>query len=79
LTTFSATARWKSNKSIAATAYKYATWVQMPACQYVSGDADPLANVRRIGSSFNFFAGWDDVSGYDAKITLVNDIASIYA
>lgn len=79
LSTFSATARWKSSKVIGATSYKYAMWVQMPACQYVSGDADPLANVRRIGSSFNFFAGWDDVAGYDAKITLVNDITSIYA
>jgi hypothetical protein len=79
LTTFSAVARWKSNKVIGATAYKYGLWVQMPACQYVSGDADPLANSRRVGASFNFFAGWDDVAGYDAKITLVNDITSIYA
>jgi hypothetical protein len=78
-TTFAATARWKSSKSILATAYKYALWIEMPACQYVGGDADDIGNKRHIGASYDFFAAYDETAGYDVKITLVNDVSSIYA
>jgi hypothetical protein len=76
-TTFAAKARWKSPKSILATAYKYSMWIEMPACQYVGGDADEIGNKRRFGASYDFFAGYDEASGFDVKITLVNDVTSI--
>lgn len=76
--TFSAKARWKSQKSIAATGYKYSLWVEMPACQYVGGDeAEDLTNRRRRGSSFDWFASWDEAAGYEVKFTLVNDVTAI--
>lgn len=76
-TTFSATAKWKSPKSIAATAYKYQMWLQMPACQYIGGQPDELRNTRRRGATFNWWAAVDPTAGYDAKITIVNALASI--
>jgi hypothetical protein len=78
-TTFAATAKWRSSKSILATAYKYGLWVEMPACQLVGGDADEIGNKRRIGASYDWFAAYDETLGYDVKITLVNDVSSIYA
>lgn len=75
--TFSAKARWKSPTSIAATAYKYSLWVEMPACQYVGGEPDEITNRRRRGGSFDWKAAWDEALGYDVKITLVNDVAAI--
>jgi len=75
--TFSAKARWKSTKSIAATSYKYSLWVEMPACQYVGGDADEITNRRRRGASFDWYAAWDESAGYDVRFTLVNDTTAI--
>lgn len=75
--TFAAKARWKSKKSILATAYKFSLWVEMAACQYLGGDADEITNRRRRGASFDFFAAWDETLGYDVKWTLVNDTAAI--
>lgn len=76
-TTFAATARWVTPKNIGATTYKYGMWVQMPACQYVGGTADEIANRRRFGGSFDWFAAWDDASGYDFKVTIVNAIPTL--
>ena len=70
-TIFSAKARWKSPKSIGATAYKYSMWLEMPSCQIVGGTPDALSNARRVGASSEFKAAWDDTAGYDAKITIV--------
>lgn len=75
-TTFAAKARWKSTKVIGATAYKYSLWVEMPACQYVGGDADEIGNKRRHGATFDFFAAYDEAAAYDVKITLVNDVTA---
>lgn len=75
--TFSAKARWKSTRSIAATSYKYSLWVEMPACQYVGGDADELTNRRRRGASYDWFAAWDETAGYDVRFTLVNDVTAV--
>jgi hypothetical protein len=75
--TFAAKARWKSQTNIAATGYKYSFWVEMPACQYTGGDADEITNRRRRGASFDWYAAWDEVSGYDVKFTLVNDVTAI--
>lgn len=70
--TFSAKARWQSSKVIGATTYKYSMWLEMPACQYSAMTPDELANRRRFGGSFDFWAAWDDAAGYDFKLTVVN-------
>lgn len=75
--TFSAKARWKSLTNIGATGYKYSLWIQMPACQYIGGEPDEIANRRRRGASFDWFAAWDEALGYDCRITLINDVSAI--
>lgn len=74
--TFAATAKWKTPKSIALTAYKYSMWVEMPACQILGGDPDELRNARRFGGSWEWKAAWDETAGYDAKITIVNAVTA---
>jgi hypothetical protein len=76
-TTFSARAKYLSPKVIGATSYKYAMWIEMPACQYLAGTPDELTNARRRGASFNWWATVDQAAGYDVKITLVNAVAAI--
>lgn len=76
-TTFSARARFKTAKVIGATTYAYTAVVEMPACQYTGGDADSVGNKRRFGASFNFAAAYDEVTGADVKITLVNDVTAL--
>lgn len=77
LSTFAAKARWQSPHTIAASGYPYSMWLQMPSCQYVSGEPDELSNKRRLGATFDWFAAWDEAAGYDAKITLVNAVSAI--
>lgn len=74
--TFTAKARWRTTVNIAGS-YKYSVFVEMPKCQYVGGAADDLANRRRFGGSYDWFAAWDESAGYDARITVVNSIATI--
>lgn len=76
-TTFAAKARWRSKKVIGATAAFYTLWIDMPACQFVGGDADEQGNKRRVGASYDFFAGYDETAGYDVRITLTNDVVAI--
>jgi hypothetical protein len=76
-TTFSAKARFKTAKVIGATTYTYTVVIEMPACQYVGGDADPIGNKRRFGATFNFAAAYDEVTGRDVRITLVNDVTAL--
>lgn len=75
--TFSATAKWKSQKVIGATATKYGLWVQMPGCQYQGITPEEISNKRRFGASYDFSAAWDETAGYDCRITLVNAIGAI--
>jgi hypothetical protein len=75
--TFAATAKWITPKSIGATSKKYSMWVEMPRCQYIGGTLDDLANRRRFGGSFDWRASWDETAGYDFKITLVNAVPAI--
>jgi hypothetical protein len=77
--TFGAKARWQTPTNIGATTYPYGMWLEMPACQYTGGGPSALANTRRIGASFDWTAGWDEGSGYDVRITLVNSVTSIGA
>jgi hypothetical protein len=74
--TFAAKARWKTPKSIAATAYFYSMWLEMPAAQLTDGSFDDLANKRRHGGSYSFEAAYDEASGYDVRITVVNATAA---
>jgi hypothetical protein len=76
-TSFAAKARWITPKTIGATVYKYSLWIEMPSCQLVSGSPDELGNKRRHGASYDFFAAYDEALGYDAKITVVNDVVSL--
>lgn len=76
---FSAKAKWVTGTSIGATAKKYSMWIEMPKCQYVGGSVDPIVNARRYGGTFNWEAAWDESSGYDFKITLVNGVTVIDA
>lgn len=75
--TFSARARWKTSKVIGATTYAYTVVFELPACQYVTGNADALGNKRRFGSTFDFEAAYDETTGIDARITLVNDVTAL--
>jgi hypothetical protein len=75
--TFAAKARWKTPVNIGATGYKYSIWVDMPKCQIIGGTVDEIANRRRFGGSYDWQAAWDDVAGYDVKITLVNGVPAI--
>lgn len=76
-TTFAMTARWIGRSNIGATAKKYGLWIEMPKVQYVGGEQDELTNRRRRGFTPDWFAAWDEATGTDAKITVVNGVAAI--
>lgn len=76
-TTFAAKAKFLSTQVIGATTYHYTLWVEMPACQYVGGDADEISNARRRGATYDWFAAYDETAGYDCRVTLVNAVSSI--
>lgn len=76
-TAFSAKAKWSSGTVIGATARLYTLWVEMPSCQYLSGDADEIGNKRRIGADYGFFAAYNEAAGYDVRITLINATTAI--
>lgn len=73
---FASIATWHSPKEIATSKYTYSMFLEMPNVQIVGGDADPLTNARRFGASYNWFAAWDEASGYDARFTVVSSLAS---
>jgi hypothetical protein len=75
--TFSAKARWRTPKVIGATAYFYSMWLEMPAAQLTDGSFDDLSNKRRHGGSFNFEAAYDEASGFDVRITVVNNTTAV--
>ena len=76
-TSFTATAKWISPYTIGATGYPYSMWVELPAAQYTSGAPAPMANIRRFGGTFDFWAAWDEGSAYDFRITIVNGVTAI--
>jgi hypothetical protein len=76
-TTFAAKARWKLPKVVGATTYAYSMWFEMPSCQYTGGGPDAVTNARRRGSSFDFWAAWDETAGYDCRITIANALTSM--
>lgn len=75
-TEFAAAAEWTSPHAITG-AYKYKMWLDIPACQHIAGGPQAMANVRRFGADIDFWAAWDEGSGYDFKITLVNSVSAI--
>jgi hypothetical protein len=75
--TFSAKARWRTPKVIGATTYKYSMWLEMPAAQLTDGSFDDLAQKRRHGGQFSFEAAYDEVSGFDVRITVVNATTTV--
>lgn len=76
-TSFAGTAKWASPVNIGATSYKYKMWLQMPNCQHIGGGPQAMANVRRFGMDVDFWSAWDEASGYDFKITVVNGVSAI--
>lgn len=77
--TFSSLYTARSPKMIGSGAtgtYPYCFFLQEPACQYIGGDIDPLTNARRFGSSFNWFAAYDEAAGYDAKFVITSALAA---
>lgn len=72
-TGFSAQARWVSDTTIASS-YPYKLYAVMTNAQYTGGDPADLANVRRIGASFD----WKATSAGSASmaLTLVNATSS---
>jgi hypothetical protein len=75
-TTFAAKAKWESPQVIAG-GYKYRMWIEMPKVQLSGGTPEPLANRRRFGGSWEWFATWDESAGYDFKITLVDAVPAV--
>ena len=75
--TFVAKARWQSDKFVGATAKPYSMWIEMPACQLISGQPDELGNRRRYGANYDWVASWDEAAGYDARITILNATAAV--
>lgn len=70
-TTFAASARWRTPTYIAQSPTRYAMWIEMPSCQLRAGTPDDLANRRRFGASYDFWGAYDDVAGYDLRITVI--------
>lgn len=77
MSTFSTKARWQTVAHIGATSYPYSLWIEMPATQMLDGSFDALGNKQRHGASYGLQAAYDEASGYDIKITLVNDVTSV--
>lgn len=75
---FVAKAQWITTNVIAS-AYPYQMFIEMPKCQIIGGSTDEIANRRRFGGSYNWWAAWDEAAGYDFKITLLNTVTSIDA
>lgn len=76
--TFSAVASWEAPGQIGVTGYPYKLFVEMPKCQYIGGQgADDLANRRRHGGTFDWWAAWDESVGFDVKITVMGTLAAI--
>lgn len=74
-TGFAAEIRWTSD-SIIASGYPYKLIFKLANAQYVAGDANPLENKRRIGSSFNWKATNATGSAGSVQIQLMNATAS---
>lgn len=74
-TTFAATLKFTHSEN-AAGSYKHQLWIQLPACQYVSGKQDAIKNERRTEATFDFEARYDTLTSKWATITLVNATAA---
>ena len=75
-TTFAAKLKFVHSEVIGATAYHHTLWVELPACQYVSGKQDAVKNERRTEATFDWEARYDTATSKWATITLVNGTAA---
>jgi hypothetical protein len=75
-TTFSATIKLVHNSHIASTSYHHSMWIEMPACQLVKSDIDPIKNTRRHEAKYDWQARYDTATSKWATITLVNGTAA---
>jgi len=76
-TTFAATIKMVHTQKIGATDYYHSLWVEMPACQYVSGKLGEITNDRRHEASFEWRAAYDTSTSKWATITLVNGTSAL--
>jgi hypothetical protein len=61
---------------VGAETYKHTFWVEMPACEYVTGKQDAIKNERRTEATFDWQARYDTATSKWATITLVNATAA---
>ncbi len=70
-TTFAAKIKLTHSTVVTGT-YKHQIWVEMPACQYVTGKQDPVKNERRTKATFDWEARYDVATSKTCTITVVN-------
>ena len=74
-TTFAAKLKF-THSQMATGSYPHQLWVEMPACQYVSGKQDAVKNERRTEAEFAWEARYDTVTSDWCTVTLVNATAA---
>ena len=74
-TTFAAKLKFVHSEN-ATGSYKHQLWIEMPACQLVSGKQDPIKNQRRNEASYDWEARWDTATSKWVTVTLVNATAA---
>jgi len=65
-----------THSQMATGSYPHQLWVEMPACQYVSGKQDAVKNERRTEAEFAWEARYDTVTSDWCTVTLVNATAA---
>jgi hypothetical protein len=70
-TTFAAMIKYVHSEFATGT-YKHKLWVEMPACQYITGKQEPITNKRRTEATFDWEARYDTATSKWCTITLVN-------
>lgn len=54
--------------------YPYGMWIEAPKAQYASGDLETLKNQARHQYQLDWRASYDDVTGKEFTVTVVNDV-----
>jgi len=70
-TTFAAKIKM-THSEFAVGSYAHKLWVEMPACQYVSGKQDDVKNERRTEATFDWEARYDTATSKWCTITVCN-------
>lgn len=76
-TSFAAKADYLGDSKIASTGAFYRMFLEMPSCQITGGQGDDLQNRNRHGANWNWEANYDDVAGYDFRITIIGGVTAM--